>query len=86
MPNPNAKPLNFFESMLQLFNTIGFTIPHPSISSQSPFSDNISTSADGSVNGKYDGLNLISLSSPNRAKIILYIKSFKCAKHTSSAT
>ena len=45
--------------------TIGFTIPHPNISSHFPFSDNISTSADGSVNGKYDGLNLISISSPN---------------------
>ena len=41
-------------------------MPHPNISSHFPFSDNISTSAEGSVNGKYDGLNLILTPSPNK--------------------
>ena len=51
-PKPNAKPLNSSESILQFSNTIGFTIPQPKISSHFPESDKISTSADGSVNGK----------------------------------
>ena len=43
-------------------------MPHPKISSHFPFSDNISTSAEGSVNGKYEGLNLILTSSPKNHK------------------
>ena len=54
IPKPNAKPLYLDESMLQFSRTIGFTIPHPKISSHSLFFERISTSADGSVNGKYD--------------------------------
>jgi hypothetical protein len=53
--------------MLQFSRTIGLTIPHPSISSHLPSSDKISTSAEGSVNGKYDGLNLNFISLPNIA-------------------
>ena len=51
-PSPNARPLYFSESILQFSKTIGFTIPQPRISSHFPESDNISTSAEGSVNGK----------------------------------
>ena len=40
------------ELMSQFSKTIGLTIPQPSISSHFPESDKISTSADGSVNGK----------------------------------
>ena len=45
--------------------TIGLTTPQPNTSSHLSPSDNISTSAEGSVNGKYEGLNLISISFPN---------------------
>ena len=65
MPRPNAKPLYLFESILQFSRTTGLTIPHPSISSHSPSFDKISTSAEGSVNGKYECLNLSSTFSPN---------------------
>ena len=58
MPNPNASPLSLFESILQFSNTVGFTKPQPRISIHLPSEDNISTSADGSVKGKYEGLNL----------------------------
>ena len=67
MPKPNARPEYAFESILQFSSTIGFTIPQPKISNHFPSSDNISTSADGSVNGKYEGLNLISTLLPKRA-------------------
>ena len=66
MPRPNAKPLYLLESILQLSRTIGFTNPQPSISSHFPSLDNMSTSAEGSVKGKYEGLNLNSIPSPNR--------------------
>ena len=59
IPNPKAKPLNSSESILQFWRTFGFTIPQPRISNHFPSSERISTSADGSVKGKYDGLNLI---------------------------
>ena len=65
IPKPNAKPLYLLESILQFSRTIGFTSPHPSISSHLPSLDKISTSAEGSVKGKYEGLNLNSTSSPN---------------------
>ena len=51
-PKPNARPLYFDESIPQFSRTIGFTIPQPSISIHSPSLDKISTSAEGSVNGK----------------------------------
>ena len=70
-PIPKAKPLYFLESILQFSRTTGLTNPHPSISSHLPSFDKISTSAEGSVNGKYEGLNLNSTSSPNSEKIIL---------------
>ena len=52
IPSPNANPEYLPESILQFSKTIGFTIPQPNISSHLPFSDKISTSADGSVKGK----------------------------------
>jgi len=64
IPSPNANPLYFSESILQFSKTIGLTSPHPSISSHLPSFDKISTSAEGSVNGKYEGLNLNSTLSP----------------------
>ena len=48
MPRPKAKP-EYFESILQFSKTMDYL--HSEISSQLSFSDNISTSADGSVNG-----------------------------------
>ena len=71
IPRPNANPLYLLESILQFSNTIGFTKPHPRISSHFPSFDRISTSAEGSVNGKYEGLNLNSTLSPNNEYIIL---------------
>ena len=65
MPKPNARPLCLVESILQFSKTTGFTNPHPRISSQLPSFDKMSTSAEGSVNGKYEGLNLNSTSLPN---------------------
>ena len=62
MPMPNAKPWYSAGSMPQFASTFGCTMPQPRISSQSPPSpifssppareQPISTSADGSVNGK----------------------------------
>ena len=65
MPKPKANPEYLLESILQFSKTIGFTIPHPKISNHFPSSDKISTSAEGSVNGKYEGLNRISIFFPN---------------------
>ena len=81
-PKPNANPLYLSESILQFSRTFGLTIPQPKISSHLPSFDKISTSAEGSVKGKYEGLNLIDVLSPNNSKIILYIKSFKLEKLT----
>ena len=39
IPRPKANPEYFFESILQFSKTTGFTMPHPKISSQLPFSD-----------------------------------------------
>ena len=62
IPSPNAKPEYFLDQFYNFSNTIGFTIPQPRISTIYFHIDLISTSADGSVNGKYDGLNLNSTS------------------------
>ena len=49
----NVNPItDALESILQLSKTIGFTRPQPNISSHLPSFDKISTSAEGSVNGK----------------------------------
>ena len=61
-PKPKARPLNLVESMLQFSSTTGLTMPHPKTSSHLPFSERMSTSAEGYVNGKYEGLNLICIS------------------------
>ena len=65
-PRPKAKPLKLLESILQFSRTIGLTMPHPKISSHLLSLESISTSADGSVNGKYEGLNLNFTSLPNK--------------------
>ena len=52
IPSPKANPEYLLELIPQFSRTIGFIIPQPRISNHFPFSDKISTSADGSVNGK----------------------------------
>ena len=71
IPNPNANPLYLSEFILQFSRTIGFTMPQPSTSNHFPSFDNISTSADGSVKGKYEGRNLNSTSLPKSENNIL---------------
>ena len=66
IPNPKAIPLYLFESILQFSRTFGFTIPHPKISNHFVSSNRTSTSAEGSVNGKYEGRNLTSTFLPNK--------------------
>ena len=76
IPKPNANPEYFFVSIEQFLSTFGFTMPQPRISSHlSPKS--ISTSAEGSVNGKNDGLKRNLILSPNSEKHILYIRSLR---------
>jgi hypothetical protein len=66
MPKPKAKPVHTSVSYPTLRSTLGCTIPHPPSSTQpvcphvrqpSPLHTTqvTSNSADGSVNGKYDG-------------------------------
>ena len=43
IPNPKANPEYLSESILQFSRTIGFTTPHPRISSHFPSFDKIST-------------------------------------------
>ena len=75
IPIPNANPENSFGSILLYFKTFGSTIPQPIISNHpvplhtpQPLPPHIehetSTSADGSVNGKYDGRIRICACSP----------------------
>ena len=75
IPMPNANPLYFLESIPQLSSTFGSTIPQPKISTQPLYLQilqplplqilhEISTSALGSVKGKYEGLSLIFVSFP----------------------
>ena len=71
IPNPNARPEYVFESISQFSSTTGFTIPHHNISSHLSLSYKLSTSADGYVKGKKDGLNLIITFSPKRFFISL---------------
>ena len=55
MPKPKAKPCHSSGSMPQLASTFGCTMPQPPSSSHEPSGRWMSNSADGSVNGKYDG-------------------------------
>src|SRR5690606_23689384 len=75
IPIPNAKPVYTSGSMPDASNTFGSTIPQPKISSHpvylqtlQPFELQIvhetSTSALGSVNGKYEGRRRIFAFSP----------------------
>ena len=78
--------LNIFLSLfLQFSRTMGF-VPQPSISSHLPSFEQISTSADGSVKGKYEGLKRIFNSLQRREIKILLIKSFKFANVMFSST
>ena len=72
IPSPNAKPKTFTVNFT-ILQDYRITIPQPKTSSHFPPLILISTSADGSVNGKYDGLNLTSTSLPNKNSIILYM-------------
>ena len=47
IPRPKASPEYLLESILQFSKTIGFMIPHPKISNQSPL-ESLMSSADGS--------------------------------------
>src|SRR6185295_4015393 len=78
MPKPNANPVNSSGSMLTARNTLGSTMPAPPSSThpvrehtvQPAPSQNtqvIENSTDGSVNGKYDGLNRALMLGPNSA-------------------
>ena len=80
-PIPKAKPEYFVESIPAVSKTFGLTMPHPPHSIQpsdrqvlqsfrflvSPLQTKHfkSNSALGSVKGKYDGLNLVSMPVPN---------------------
>ena len=69
MPTPKANPEYSSGSMPQAMSTRGLTIPQPPHSTQrgpSRCSGNqTSNSADGSVNGKYDGRQRVTASAPN---------------------
>src|SRR5476651_2534305 len=75
IPIPNAKPVYLVLSMPQFSNTLGSTMPQPNISTQplylhilqpAPLQivQETSISADGSVNGKYDGRKRTLVPSP----------------------
>src|SRR5690606_25847620 len=75
IPIPKAKPLYFLLSIPQFSSTLGSTIPQPRISTQpdplhklhpAPLHivQEMSISAEGSVNGKYDGRNRTLVPSP----------------------
>ena len=83
-PKPNAKPWTFRGSYPTALNTFGCTIPQPMISShpfrphvEQPFprqaAQAMSTSADGSVNGKKCGRNRVFVFGPK-----------SCFRHTST--
>src|SRR5438128_1124606 len=68
IPNPNAHPEYSSGSTLHAFRTFGCTIPHPPSSIHRCLSSNqTSTSAEGSVNGKKLGRNLTFVFCPKYA-------------------
>ena len=69
MPNPKAKPCHSSGSMPQLRSTLGWTMPQPPSSSHEPSGRWMSNSADGSVNGKYDGRRREVKSPPKNALV-----------------
>jgi hypothetical protein len=69
MPNPNANPLHSSGSIPPARSTLGCTMPQPPSSSQSPSGRWMSNSADGSVNGKYDGRRREVKSPPKNALV-----------------
>src|SRR6201998_230233 len=75
IPIPKAKPVYFWLSIPQFSKTLGSTMPQPSISTQPVYLHMLrpgppqmvhdtSISADGSVNGKYDGRKRTLVPSP----------------------
>src|SRR5690606_7630099 len=97
IPIPKANPLYFLLSMPQFSNTLGSTIPHPKISTQPlplhkvqpaplQMEQEISISADGSVNGKYEGLKRTLVPSPYSSCTKKNRVCFRSAKDTSSST
>src|SRR5690606_3031927 len=75
IPIPKAKPEYFLLSIPQFSNTFGSTIPQPKISTHPEplhklqpaplqIEQEISISAEGSVNGKYDGRKRTLVPSP----------------------
>ena len=70
MPLPNAKPMWRSGSRPKFATTVGCTCPEPDTSSQrpasGPVSKRMSISADGSVNGKYDGRKRIDKASVSK--------------------
>ena len=76
MPIPKAKPVYSCESIPHCSNTLGSTMPEPAISTQPEYLQTlqpfplqikqvISISAEGSVNGKYEGRYRTFVSCPN---------------------
>src|SRR3569623_250716 len=96
IPIPKAKPVYFLLSMLQFSKTFGSTMPQPKISTQPVYLHILqpgpphmvqlmSISADGSVNGKYDGLKRTLVPSPYNSCTKWYNVCFRSAKDTFSS-
>src|SRR6476659_3204786 len=90
IPNPNANPENSSGSTPTVRNTFGCTMPEPPNSIQPEFlqirqpaplhlKQLKSNSALGSVNGKYDGRNRVTVSGPNVLRRNSPTVPFKCA-------
>ena len=97
IPIPKAKPVYFLLSMLQASRTFGSTIPQPRISSQPVYLQTLqpsppqieqltSISADGSVNGKYEGRKRICDFSPKSSRAKYSKVCFRSANDTFSST
>ena len=80
MPKPKAKPCHSSGSMPQLASTLGCTIPQPPSSRNEPSGRMMSNSADGSVNGKYDGRSRDAKSPPKNAFVNASIVPARWAK------
>ena len=93
---PKAKPEYFFGSMPLASNTLGSTMPQPRISSQpvplqtgQPLPPQrlheTSTSAEGSVKGKYDGRIRMAVCSPKSSLAKNSSDCFRSANETPSS-
>src|SRR4051812_33322277 len=94
---PKANPVTCFGSYPAPLKTLGCTIPEPSTSSHPVFlhtrhplpphfTHEISTSADGSVNGKNDGRNRVLVPTPKNASTNAASVPFSSANVTSLST